>query len=248
MEEGGEKGTERGELRDDPDRAFYINLVQGLQEDTEDGKDGMRKALEDAGISPEDTTWVGQRAALIEHYSGEGTSAAAAHGEEDYVVALSNAEYLELIDGLDEDETFQTCEQEDVQPPEGTTLEQWGVENAKEALRAHYTGPQGADPMRARFDRYDTDGSGDLGKGEVQRIVRDVGFNVDGDYVNGALEMFGKFDGDGDGTLGFEEFCELWDFLHTESDDVDPIRVEFAKYDMDGDGERDFSETFRPLS
>jgi hypothetical protein len=106
-----EKGTERGELRDDRDRAFYINLVQGLVEDTEDGLQGMRKAIEDAGISPEDTSWAGKRAALIEHYSGEGTSGAAAREEEEeYVVALSNAEYLELIDGLDEDETFQVSD------------------------------------------------------------------------------------------------------------------------------------------
>ena len=121
MEEA-DKGTERGELRSEPDRAFYIQLVQGLEDD-EQGNEGMAKAIEDAGISPADTSFEGRRAALIEHYTGEGTSGAAARTEE-YTVVLSNDEYIELIDSLDEDETYETCEQEEVLPPDGLTLEQ----------------------------------------------------------------------------------------------------------------------------
>ena len=235
------KGRERGEkIEDESTAAFYINLIQGLK-DTPEGNEAMAKVMEDARVTPAATaTWAEKKAQLIDHYRMEGTSAAAADdalaGEEYTVGHLDASDRRAIIDGLTENETFQTCEQEQVAPPEGLTLEQWGVDAAKAALREHYQQLAGNDPMRARFARYDSNGDGVLGKDEVQQIVRDVGFNVDGDYVTGALEMFGKFDGDGDGSLGFEEFVNLWEFLHTESDAVDPVRVEFDKYDVDGNG------------
>ena len=39
----GDKGTERGELRDEPDRVFYISLVQGFVEGEEGAEARSRR-------------------------------------------------------------------------------------------------------------------------------------------------------------------------------------------------------------
>ena len=66
------------------------------------------------------------------------------------------------------------------------------------ALRSHFLGKKpGVDPMRARFARYDINGDGELGKEEVSLMILECGFNVDEGYVDGALGVFGQFDGDG---------------------------------------------------
>ena len=64
--------------------------------------------------------------------------------------------------------------------------------------------------MQARFDRFDTDGSGALNTGEVQGLLRSMGFDVDSGYVQGVLATF-----DTDSTHGLEisEFEKLFVFL-----------------------------------
>ena len=62
-------------------------------------------------------------------------------------------------------------------------------------------------------------------------------------YLQGLLDLFGKFDENADGVVEFNEFCELWTHLGGEppvettgqpdSGDVDPL---FDEYDLNADG------------
>jgi len=36
---------------------------------------------------------------------------------------------------------------------------------------------------------------------------------VDADYIEQALEIFGRYDEDGDGTIGWIEFGQIWEHL-----------------------------------
>jgi Ca2+-binding EF-hand superfamily protein len=50
----------------------------------------------------------------------------------------------------------------------------------------------------------------------VHQICVDLGYDVDATYVQGVMDQFAKFDGDGDGQIEFVEFAALWDYLGGE--------------------------------
>lgn len=63
--------------------------------------------------------------------------------------------------------------------------------------------------------------------------------------MEGLLEIFGKFDSDGDGVFEFNEFCKLWEHLgfeqpiaHAAQPDSDSSErdPEFDKFDLNADG------------
>ena len=163
--------------------------------------------------------------------SGGGESGAVDGVEGDAL--LSAEDYLRIVDEMSPGEAKLACRQAGLKPEDDSP----GA--AKLSLRVHYISK--IDPMHARFCRYDKDGSGDIGQDEVAQIIKDVGFKVDGDYINGTMEVFGQYDADGDGSLGLEEFAALWNFLHIDVDDehINLARLEFDKYDVDGDGRND---------
>jgi Ca2+-binding EF-hand superfamily protein len=45
-----------------------------------------------------------------------------------------------------------------------------------------------------RFTKYDMDGDGELNESEVHDMMSDIGYEVDGDYMQGVLKVFGHFD------------------------------------------------------
>ena len=224
----------------DADRQFYISLIKGFDLDQARNACNDIEAREGTKLLVDGMDLEGMRRALLVHHgdgdggtaggtgSGGGESGAVDGVEGDAL--LSAEDYLRIVDEMSPGEAKLACRQAGLKPKDDSP----GA--AKLSLRVHYIGK--IDPMHARFCRYDKDGSGDIGQDEVAQIIKDVGFKVDGDYINGTMEVFGQYDADGDGSLGLEEFTALWNFLHIDVDDehINLARLEFDKYDVDGDG------------
>ena len=82
------------------------------------------------------------------------------------------------------------------------------------------------DPLLKRFQAYDLNKSGSLSLFEVQQLLKDIGHQLDivkpaifksglpvqqmHSYVN---SIFGDFDEDANGSIGFMEFRKLWEHL-----------------------------------
>ena len=67
-----------------------------------------------------------------------------------------------------------------------------------------------SDVDREQFDRFDKDKTGQLELEEVRAMLEEVGSECDEAYLS---TMMRKYDLDGNGTVGFEEFQEMWKFL-----------------------------------
>ena len=83
-------------------------------------------------------------------------------------------------------------------------------------LWEHLGGDEGY-ALRATFEKYDRDSDGRMTESEVHAMMTDIGYTINGDYLTGVLELFGKFDGDGSGFIEFKEFQGLWEHLGGES-------------------------------
>ena len=49
-----------------------------------------------------------------------------------------------------------------------------------------------------------------------KQLIDDIGYKVDPSYVNGVMDLFAKFDDDTSGSLEFEEFKALYEFLQSQ--------------------------------
>ena len=68
-----------------------------------------------------------------------------------------------------------------------------------------------SDPVRAAFDKFDADGSGRLERGELLKVLEELGLDVrDGEFVSYAEALMEDYDADGNGELDFEEFKKLY--------------------------------------
>ena len=71
--------------------------------------------------------------------------------------------------------------------------------------------PSTTDPVRAAFDKFDADGSGRLERGELLKVLEELGLDVsDGEFVSYAEALMEDYDADGNGELDFEEFKKLY--------------------------------------
>jgi hypothetical protein len=87
--------------------------------------------------------------------------------------------------------------------------------------------PQPSAPeLRVLFEKYDTSGDGLLQEPEVQRILADHDFKADAEYITNTVDIFGRFDQDGNGGLGLSEFAELWKWLLSHGDTTQLSRNE----------------------
>lgn len=58
--------------------------------------------------------------------------------------------------------------------------------------------------LRMLFDKQDADNSGCIDKGEVGKMISDLGFKMSGSELD---QYFNHMDTDGSGVVGFKEFC-----------------------------------------
>ena len=68
-------------------------------------------------------------------------------------------------------------------------------------------GEETDDELREAFELFDTDKSGSIDKTEMFNLSRVLGNPLTMDEVN---RMFAKYDLDGDGTISFSEFVEMY--------------------------------------
>lgn len=69
------------------------------------------------------------------------------------------------------------------------------------------------DPLMPKFKAYDQGGKGFLTQDDVMAIMKDLDYDVNNEYLQGVLAMFGSIDVDNSGVLEFGEFKELWKHL-----------------------------------
>ena len=71
--------------------------------------------------------------------------------------------------------------------------------------------PSTTDPVRTAFDKFDADGSDKLERGELLKVLEELGLDVsDGEFVAIAEALMEDYDADGNGELDFEEFKKLY--------------------------------------
>jgi Ca2+-binding EF-hand superfamily protein len=80
------------------------------------------------------------------------------------------------------------------------------------AQDAAHTMSDASDPVRAAFDKFDADGSGRLERGELLKVLEELGLDVrgDADFLAFAEALMEDYDADGNGELDFEEFKKLY--------------------------------------
>ena len=83
-------------------------------------------------------------------------------------------------------------------------------EEEEEAAAAASPAPANS-ALRATFDKYDVDRDGMLNQKEVLMMMQDLRFEVDGEYLKGVLQTFGRYDKDKSGAIEwgpeFEALC-----------------------------------------
>merc|ERR1712150_357761 len=93
--------------------------------------------------------------------------------------------------------------------------------------------------LREAFDEFDKDGSGTISTKELLGVMRSIGQNPTEDEI---LNHIVEYDINGDGTIDFDEFCEM---MLKQSKDIDQtveIREAFKIFDRDGNGYIDAKE------
>ena len=72
------------------------------------------------------------------------------------------------------------------------------------------------------LNQYDADGSGDIDKGELRLLMAQLGFDLSDSEVNA---MIRQADGDGGGTIDYEEFVSLFTGIHSNEEGNKPSMV-----------------------
>merc|ERR1711992_195598 len=93
--------------------------------------------------------------------------------------------------------------------------------------------------FKEAFQEFDKDSSGTISTNELLFVMRSLGQNPTEDEI---LNLVVEYDVNGDGTIDFDEFCEM--MLRTSSD-IDrkvEIREAFKIFDRDGNGFIDAKE------
>jgi len=93
--------------------------------------------------------------------------------------------------------------------------------------------------FKEAFTTFDKDGSGTISTKELLGVMRSIGQNPTEDEI---LNHIVEYDINGDGTIDFDEFCEM---MLKQSKDIDQtveIREAFKIFDRDGNGYIDAKE------
>ena len=69
-----------------------------------------------------------------------------------------------------------------------------------------------ADATAAVFAKYDASGAGALGDDDLLRLLHDLGYDADAEYLATLVSEFGRFDTNSDGLISLSEFPGLFEF------------------------------------
>ena len=72
----------------------------------------------------------------------------------------------------------------------------------------------GDEAYRAEFERYDHGNKGYLDHEDVADLYRGLGFDQDPEYEKELVDGFAQFDKNGNASIEFDEFSELWNHLN----------------------------------
>ena len=99
--------------------------------------------------------------------------------------------------------------------------------------------------MKQAFALFDLDGNGFITNDELGTVLRKMGQEPTEEEI---VQMINEIDEDGDGTIDFDEFCELMENrMSDENSEADIIEV-FKVFDEDGSGNIGASELAHVLS
>lgn len=93
--------------------------------------------------------------------------------------------------------------------------------------------------FKEAFSLFDKDGDGTISCKELGTVMRSLGQNPSQQEL---LEMINEVDGDGNGTIDFQEFVEMMAKKMKDTDSEEEIREAFKVFDKDGSGYIDSSE------
>lgn len=111
-------------------------------------------------------------------------------------------------------------------------------------LAAHM-GKEPEDKIRAHFSRLDADNNGELDKWELSTLLQDMGVTK-AEAILEAERIIKTSDGDGNGTIGFAEFAQVWQRKLLSVNDS-YIHAVFTVLDEDGSGQIDGTELAKVL-
>ena len=99
------------------------------------------------------------------------------------------------------------------------------------------------DPYKAAFDKFDTDGSGQIDALELQELMKDLGITKTDFEIE---QMVKEVDEDGNGEISFSEFQVMLADIMKEDGAITPpnYKAAFDKFDTDGSGQIDALEFY----
>lgn len=93
--------------------------------------------------------------------------------------------------------------------------------------------------FKEAFNTFDKDRSGTITTKELLTVMRSIGQNPTEDEI---LNLVVEYDVNGDGTIDFDEFCEMMLKTNKDIDQSVEIREAFKIFDRDGNGYIDAKE------
>merc|ERR1712054_580036 len=95
------------------------------------------------------------------------------------------------------------------------------------------------DEIREAFSLFDSDASGAIDVRELKAAMRALGFEVKNEELK---KMVSDIDGDGNGTIEFQEFLEMMTGKMGEKDTREAIEKVFKLFDDDNTGEEELRD------